>query len=139
NIAKTIDKAEEKREIEGNKQKVISNLWMVYVMEKESELLTKTKRGATKLTSEGQKVYDLFSQTVMEIANIHGSKSHMKVANRTTYTEFKTLEKLSEELRKEPITLVDGTARESVYADIIKRRKLGKFAKFIEDKYVINV
>lgn len=139
NIAKTIDKAEEKKEIEGNKQKIISNLSRVYAMEKESELLTKTKRGATKLTSEGQKVYDLFSQTVMDIAKLHGSKSHMKVANRTTYTEFKTLEKLSEELRKEPITLVDGTARESVYADIIKRRKLGKFAKFIEDKYVLNV
>src|SRR5699024_2523131 len=68
NIAKTIDKAEEKKEIEGNKQKIISNLSMVYAMEKESELLTKTKRGATKLTSEGQKVYDLFSQTVMDIA-----------------------------------------------------------------------
>lgn len=139
NVVTAIEDREEKKEIEGNKQIIISNLSRVYAMEKETELLTQTNRGTAKLTSEGQKVYDLFSQTVMDIAKLNGSKSHMKVANRTTYTEFMSVEKIPEELRKEPITLVDGSARESVYADIIKRRKLGKFAKFIEEKYVLNV
>ena len=138
NVVKAIEQSEEDKERERIKKSITRKLSEVYTIEKESNLLTETKGGRSKLTKDGQRMYDLFSQTVLDIAKLHGSKSHMKVVNRTVYEEFGKTLRLGEDLTKKIITFNNGTNRESVYADIIERGLLGKFAKFIEYKYVLN-
>lgn len=138
NVVKAIEQSEEDKEKEIAKKSIIRNLSEVYTIEQEANVIESNSRGGSKLTAEGQRMYDIFSQTVLDIAKLYGSKSHMRVVNRGVYEEFGELKGLSGELKKKYITLKNGTARESVYADIIERGLLGKFAKFIEDKYELN-
>src|SRR5690625_7289572 len=73
-------------------------------------------------------------EVVMMLANYHGSNSHMKIANRTTYNRFVTKKGIPYELVKRTITLNNGVGREAVFADRFYRGVVAQFVKFLEDE-----
>src|SRR5699024_11804135 len=85
NVVTAIEQREEDKKRQEEVEKIINKLSAIYKVEKEEILLEETTQGNYKLTKEGTKLYNLHSETVVLIAKIHGSKSHMKVATPTSY------------------------------------------------------
>lgn len=138
-VVEAFEQAERDKEREKYKEKIIGKLAQVYMIEKENKIVVKNIYGHDKLTNAGDYIYKLFSETVIDIAKLHGSSSHMKIVSHRTYKAFEKTLGITTELRKESVIMSNGQNRESVYVDLIKRGLLGKFAKFIEDNYVLNV
>lgn len=136
NVVNAIEQREEDKKRQEEVEQITNKLSTIYKVEKEEILLKKTTQGNYKLTKEGTKLYNLLSETVVLIAKIHGSKSHMKVANPTSYEKFEKKEGLGKKLVKKRIMTSDGTGKESVYVDLICRGLVGDFTRFLEREFL---
>ena len=136
NVVTAIEQREEDKKRQEEVEKIINKLSAIYKVEKEEILLEKTTQGNYRLTKEGTQLYNLLSETVVLIAKIHGSKSHMKVANPKSYEKFEKKEGLGDGLIKKRIMTSDGTGRESVYVDLICRGLVGDFTRFLEREFL---
>lgn len=136
NVLIALDKREEDKERRELRQKIKNNLSVIYTEVRETELFEKSARGNKKLTAKGNSIYNMLYETVMLLSKYHGSKSHMKIANRRNYDKFEEMIGTSRALTKKVITLNDGVSRESVFADMFYRGIVDKFTKFLEDEFL---
>lgn len=138
NVVNAIEERKENDKRTLEKGEIIKALSLIYTAEKEQKLYYRDDEGSDRLTEAGSKIYNKFSETVLRIARLNGSKSHMKVANRSTYDSFcKSIGEMTS-LEKVCAYRPDGTAADSVYSDVIKRGLLGKLSKFLEKEFVVN-
>lgn len=135
-LVEAIEKREEDKERQKLREEIISSLSVIYAKEKETELFTKTVRGTVKLSKDGDQLYRTLSETVLKIAKYLGYKTHSKVASKTIYKDFQRKYDITEELTKKVITMSDGSNRNSVYVDLILRGLAGKFATYLESKFM---
>lgn len=136
-IVHAIEQNEEDKEREKLREEIISSLSVLYTKEKEVNLFTKSKRGTTKLTKDGDEIYKILSDTILKIAKYHGYKSPNKVANKTTYKNFQLKYGFEGEPTKRSITFSNGTkGRTTVYVDLIIRGLVGKFAMYLEKEFI---
>src|SRR5699024_8882097 len=83
NVVKAIEVRESDKVREKEREEIIDMLSRIYAQENSTDMFLICEQGRIKITEEGQALYDLFSKSVIRIAEYHGSKSHVKVANRT--------------------------------------------------------
>jgi len=136
NVIEAINRREKDEERREMRQAIKSKLSILYAEVQEAVLFEESERGNKKLTKEGEAVYKMLYEVVMMLANYHGSNSHMKIANRTTYNRFVSKKGIPYELVKRTITLNNGVGRESVFADMFYRGVVAKFVKFLEDEFL---
>lgn len=136
NVVYAIEEREASLEKEREREEIKKQLSVIYSLSKEADLFEQGKRGAEKFTKEGDLLYKNITTSVMRLAKYHGSKSHTKIANPTTYELFMKTLNIDEPLRKVYVNLNNGKPRHSVYADIIKRGLTARFVKFLEDEFL---
>lgn len=131
NVVKAIEVRESDKVREKEREEIIDMLSRIYAKENSTDIFLIGERGGIQWTEEGRELYDLFSKAVIKIAGYNGSKAHSKVANRTTYNEFAEQENLEEQLEKKELG-----GRMSVYVDLFERGLVGKFTKFLEERFL---
>ena len=131
NVVKAIEVRESDKVREKEREEIIDMLSRIYAQENSTDIFLIGERGGIQWTEEGRELYDLFSKAVIKIAGYNGSKAHSKVANRTTYNEFAEQENLEEQLEKKELG-----GRMSVYVDLFERGLIGKFTKFLEERFL---
>src|SRR5699024_5336243 len=131
NVVKAIEVRESDKVREKEREEIIDMHSRIYAQENSTDIFLIGERGGIQWTEEGRELYDLFSKAVIKIAGYNGSKAHSKVANRTTYNEFAEQENLEEQLEKKELG-----GRMSVYVDLFERGLVGKFTKFLEERFL---
>lgn len=84
-VVEEISRSEQDKELNKNVENIKLKLSEVYALESKSTLMEDCGK---RLTPEGERLYGLLSDVVLNISKLHGSKSLNRIANRTNYGIF---------------------------------------------------